>query len=85
MRQKYWLLPAFLLSFLSSPIAADPFPPDLGGTAIHFQPVSWPTEPVNALECGDSCGDWKPYTRFQNPINDPRSQDDSNGGTAPQN
>ena len=55
------------------------------GPAVHYQPVSWPSEPVNPLNCGDSCGDWKPYTRFRNSLTDPRTQDPSNGGTAPQN
>ena len=54
------------------------------GAAIHFQPVAWPSEPA-AASCGDSCGSWKPYTRFGRSINDPRVQDPSNGGTAPQN
>jgi uncharacterized repeat protein (TIGR01451 family) len=55
------------------------------GTAIHYQPVLWPSEPSDPTQCGDSCGSWKPYTRFNRSINDQRVQDPSNGGTAPQN
>jgi large repetitive protein len=80
---------SFVFSLLLSlSVSADPFPPNWdngAGAAIHYDPVSWPTEPANAADCGDSCGQWKPYTRFQNSINDPRAKDDSNGGTAPQN
>lgn len=68
-------------------VYADPFPPlwDNGsGAAVHYQPVGWPSEPTNPRDCGDSCGDWKPYTRFQQTINDPRTKDASNGGTSPQ-
>lgn len=72
--------------------AGHPFPPAWGtGTVdetngpIHFAPVAWPSEPADPASCGPSCGDWKPYTRFQAQINDPRTQDPSNGGTAPQN
>ncbi|MBL4607625.1 MAG: DUF11 domain-containing protein, partial [Pseudomonadales bacterium] len=87
MNQRYWLRASllFLVSFIAS---ADPFPPiwDAGaGLATHHDPVAWPSEPANATDCGDNCGDWKPYTRFQNSVNDPRAQDDSNGGTTPQN
>lgn len=74
-----------LLSINSS--VADPYPPtwDNGnGGAIHYTPVSWPSEPANPVNCGTSCGDWKPYTRFQQNMNDPRTQDPSNGGTSPQ-
>jgi uncharacterized repeat protein (TIGR01451 family) len=56
-----------------------------GGPAVHYQPVSWPAEPANPLNCGNACGDWKPYTRFNRSLIDPRTQDPSNGGTAPQN
>jgi uncharacterized repeat protein (TIGR01451 family)/fimbrial isopeptide formation D2 family protein len=69
-------------------VLANPFPGLWGngsGPAVHFDPVAWPSEPVNPLACGATCGDWKPYTRFRNPIGDPRTQDPSNGGTAPQN
>ncbi|MES2672928.1 MAG: InlB B-repeat-containing protein [Pseudomonadota bacterium] len=69
------------------PSVADPYPPTWGigvGGAIHYSPVSWPSEPVNPVNCGTSCGDWKPYTRFQQNMNDPRTQDPSNGGTSPQ-
>ncbi|HEX8433529.1 InlB B-repeat-containing protein, partial [Archangium sp.] len=54
------------------------------GPAVHHPPVSWPAEPV-ASECGVTCGEWLPYTRFQNALNDPRTKDPSNGGTSPQN
>jgi uncharacterized repeat protein (TIGR01451 family)/fimbrial isopeptide formation D2 family protein len=69
-------------------VLANPFPGLWGngsGPAVHFDPVAWPNEPVNPLACGATCGDWKPYTRFRNAIADPRTQDPSNGGTAPQN
>ncbi|MFO1389940.1 InlB B-repeat-containing protein [Cellvibrio sp.] len=68
-------------------VVADPYPPtwDNGiGAAIHYSPVSWPSEPTNPVNCGATCGDWKPYTRFQQGMKDPRTQDPSNGGTAPQ-
>ncbi len=55
------------------------------GGAIHFAPAPWPAEPGNPAECGVQCGDWKPYSRFQTGVNDPRVQDPSNGGTSPQN
>src|SRR5690242_4130690 len=58
-------------------VFANPFPPLWGngaGPAVHYAPVAWPTDAA-----------WQPYTRFNNPINDPRTQDPSNGGTAPQN
>ncbi len=73
--------------FLSMLSIADPYPPtwDNGnGAEIHYAPVVWPSEPVNPVDCGTSCGDWKPYTRFQKNMNDPRTQDPSNGGTSPQ-
>jgi uncharacterized repeat protein (TIGR01451 family) len=54
------------------------------GQAVHHLPVPWPAEPAPAA-CGASCGGWLPYTRFQNALNDPRTQDPSNGGTSPQN
>lgn len=47
--------------------------------------VAWPAEPANPQQCGTQCGDWLPYTRFQGGVADPRIQDPSNGGTAPQN
>ncbi|MCB1776414.1 MAG: DUF11 domain-containing protein [Candidatus Competibacteraceae bacterium] len=82
----------FLLTLMAFQSHADPFPPDWGTGAvneasgpIHFAPVAWPTEPSDPQNCGVTCGDWKPYTRFQNDIDDPRTQDPSNGGTAPQN
>ncbi|UPT77791.1 Ig-like domain-containing protein [Sulfurovum sp. XGS-02] len=57
-------------------LSADPFPPhvDSNITGAHYAPVSWPAE-----------NEWKPYSRFGNDINDARTQDPSNGGTAPQN
>jgi uncharacterized repeat protein (TIGR01451 family) len=73
-----------LCSGLSS---ADPYPPEWNsgaGASIHYEPVAWPGEPVNPIDCGTSCGQWKPYTRFQQPMNDPRTRDPSNGGTSPQ-
>ena len=72
-------------------VGADPYPPVWGtGTAsaagpIHFAPAAWPTEPANIVDCGVNCGQWLPYSRFQAGITDPRTQDPSNGGTAPQN
>lgn len=76
----------FICLFLCIPIAhTDPFPPDWSdASAVHFQPVAWPNEPANAADCTDACGDWKPYTRFQNELADARNQDSSNGGTSPQ-
>ncbi|MBI5100624.1 MAG: DUF11 domain-containing protein [Nitrospirae bacterium] len=77
---------------LAPPVVADTYPPVWGsGTAneaagpIHFAPAAWPGEPADPVNCGVNCGDWKPYTRFQSDIADPRVQDPSNGGTAPQN
>lgn len=64
---------------------AGPYPPTLSNGAAHFPAVEWPSEPANPLACGAECGQWKPYTRFQSGIADPRVQDPSNGGTAPQN
>ena len=69
----------------SGSVGADPFPPVWGGPAVHHQPVAWPTEPPDPAQCGSACGEWKPYTRFQNTLNDPRIKDPSNGGTSPQN
>jgi uncharacterized repeat protein (TIGR01451 family)/MYXO-CTERM domain-containing protein len=54
------------------------------GGAVKYPPVAWPSEPTPS-QCGDTCGEWLPYTRFQHPVKDPRTQDPSNGGTAPQN
>jgi hypothetical protein len=65
----------------TSPITLD----DDHGGPIHFAPAPWPAEPDNPAECGVQCGDWKPYSRFQTGVNDPRVQDPSNGGTSPQN
>lgn len=73
-------------------VHADPFPPMWGtGTPneaagpIHFAPVAWPNEPADPKDCGQQCGGWQPYTRFQTGLQDPRVQDPSNGGTSPQN
>lgn len=76
-----------VLVSLSSVVSANPFPPewsDGNGAAIHYAPIAWPSEPVNAADCNETCGDWKPYTRFQNELADARNQDPSNGGTSPQ-
>src|SRR4051812_3549431 len=54
------------------------------GPSVTHPPVAWPTEPAPG-SCGDTCGQWLPYTRFQHSLNDPRTQDPSNGGTSPQN
>ncbi len=79
----------FITTILASGIlAADPYPPEWNGgagAAIHFDPVLWPNEPADPLNCTQNCGDWLPYTRFDNGIADPRTQDPSNGGTSPQN
>lgn len=82
-RLKICLSAALLFAGLHS--LADPFPPTLANGAAHFPPVAWPAEPTNPLQCGASCGEWQPYTRFQSGVADPRTQDPSNGGTAPQN
>ena len=54
------------------------------GPAVHHLPVPWPKEELDG-GCGATCGEWLPYTRFQNSLNDPRTKDPSNGGTSPQN
>lgn len=78
----------FLLSLLVSGIVvSDTYPPlwnNGDGAAIHYQPVAWPSEPSDPANCGADCGEWKPYTRFQNNLADPRIKDPSNGGTSPQ-
>ena len=75
--------------FLVGTAVSDPFPPDWGGgtgPAVHYAPADWPAEPGgDPLNCQHNCGDWQPYTRFDNSIGDPRVQDPSNGGTSPQN
>ncbi len=79
---------ALISALLSTSAFPDPYPPywDGGaGAAVHYAPVAWPNEPALPSNCGATCGDWLPYMRFQNNINDPRTQDPSNGGTAPQN
>src|SRR3954463_395319 len=84
-RLRWTLLVAFAIGTI---VLANPFPPLWGngaGPSVHFQPVAWPSEPSNPANCGANCGDWKPYTRFRNALADPRTQDPSNGGTAPQN
>ncbi|MFO1284681.1 MAG: hypothetical protein U1F51_19855 [Burkholderiales bacterium] len=83
------LLQALVLGLVlcssTGPAIADPYPPTWGGGAAHFPPVAWPTEPADIAQCGHACGDWKLYSRFQAGVTDPRVQDPSNGGTAPQN
>src|SRR5712691_10528377 len=77
-----------LVGLCSTSAFPDPFPPYWNGgagLAIHFPPVPWPAEPADPKQCGTTCGEWLPYTRFQNGIDDPRTQDPSNGGTEPQN
>lgn len=78
---------ALTAAFTASIGSAAPFPPvwDGGdGAAIHHAPVAWPVEPADLRNCTENCGDWKPYTRFQQSMKDPRNRDPSNGGTAPQ-
>ena len=74
---------AIFFAFLLLPFSlyADTYPPDWNGGVvdeingpIHYAPVSWPSNT-----------EWKPYSRFGESINDARTQDPSNGGTAPQN
>ncbi|HXS51821.1 MAG TPA: hypothetical protein VN782_04760, partial [Usitatibacter sp.] len=80
------LVAAFVSCFASlEPAQADPFPPFWNSAAVHFPPVAWPSEPADPKQCGATCGEWKPYTRFQAGLADARTQDPSNGGTAPQN
>ncbi|HEY2967651.1 MAG TPA: DUF11 domain-containing protein, partial [Casimicrobiaceae bacterium] len=74
-----------ILAVVSNTAHPDPYPPYWGSAAVHFPPVLWPAEPADPKQCGAACGEWLPYTRFQNDIADPRTQDPSNGGTAPQN
>jgi uncharacterized repeat protein (TIGR01451 family) len=65
------------LAITARSATATPYPPywDGGaGPAVHFQPVAWPSEPS-----------WIAYTQQAYTINDPRTQDPSNGGTRPQN
>ncbi|MCW5212430.1 DUF11 domain-containing protein, partial [Desulfobulbus sp. TB] len=85
MKNFCWIIGALILALLPVAAQADPYPPTTANTALHFPVVAWPTEPANPLDCGNTCGDWKPYTRFQTGANDPRTQDPSNGGTSPQN
>ena len=84
MLKKFILITVISLSVLInlSSIYADPFPPDIA--SAHYQPASWPVEPADPVNCAESCGDWKPYTRFNNQLADPRTRDPSNGGTSPQ-
>ena len=81
--KRYYALLALFFVFLLLPFTAnaDSYPPNWGtGTVdevngpIHYAPVAWPAQV-----------EWKPYSRFGESINDPRTQDPSNGGTAPQN
>jgi len=83
-----FLVQALLMVLLLSSafmVSADPYPPTLGNGAAHFPAVAWPAEPSDPTQCGTTCGDWLPYTRFQSGVADPRVQDPSNGGTSPQN
>jgi uncharacterized repeat protein (TIGR01451 family) len=74
------------LGFPGSQVAhADPYPPVWPASGVHYQPVSWPSEPANPVACGFTCGEWIPYTQYGISMNDPRIQDPSNGGTSPQN
>ena len=75
----------FALEAVCQTARSDPYPPFWGSSAVHFPPVAWPAEPADPKQCGANCGEWLPYTRFQNNVADPRTQDPSNGGTAPQN
>ena len=85
----FWII-LFITSFNLA--IADPYPPTwtnsagtaADGIASHYMPVAWPTEPSSPLDCGKACGEWLPYTRFQNEMADPRTKDPSNGGTSPQ-
>ncbi|MDO8342678.1 MAG: isopeptide-forming domain-containing fimbrial protein [Cellvibrio sp.] len=82
-----WLVGVMWGVLWASFTSADPFPPEWNsgaGASIHYAPVAWPSEPVIPIDCGTACGQWKPYTRFQQPMNDPRTRDPSNGGTSPQ-
>ncbi|KGJ99076.1 beta strand repeat-containing protein, partial [Thalassotalea sp. ND16A] len=77
----------FALILVASSVKSEPYPPlwsNGSGAAIHYSPVQWPAEPPDPADCGDDCGEWKPYTRFQNGLADPRTKDPSNGGTSPQ-
>lgn len=79
-----WIVASLIMVTAAS---ADPYPPTWSngaGAAVHYAPVGWPSEPANPVNCGNTCGSWKPYTRFQQGMNDPRTQDPSNGGTSPQ-
>lgn len=70
------------LWLMSSVAHADPFPPyyDIDasgnptGAGVHYAPQPWP-----------DYDDWIPYTSEGNTVNDPRNNDDSNGGARPQN
>ena len=62
---------------LAAPLPAplpDPYPPTTSNGAAHWAPVAWPSET-----------NWHTYTLDGWKLNDPRTQDPSNGGTAPQN
>ena len=64
-----------LLPAVTPPAYADPAPNWNGNTvggALHFALAPWPST-------------WTAYTRKDSTINDPRTQDPSNGGTTPQN
>ena len=77
------VLPAALILVVM--VRADPFPPFWeggAGTAIHYQPVAWPT---NDGDGELDNGDWTPYTMIGADLQDQKVQDPSNGGTSPQN
>jgi uncharacterized repeat protein (TIGR01451 family) len=62
---------------LSAPAVADPYPPlwnGGAGAAIHFAPVTWPSD-----------ASWIPYLYQSSSLADAANSDPSNGGTSPQN
>ncbi|MEA1953523.1 MAG: DUF11 domain-containing protein, partial [Campylobacterota bacterium] len=75
---KFYMLLIFIIGATLFPLSlqADPYPPDNvdDASGMHYAPVAWPAD-----------SEWKPYTRFNNQMEDPRTQDPSNGGTSPQN
>src|SRR5437762_13584437 len=78
-RMLQWSMLLLLLdaSVVLKPAAANPFPPywnNGSGPAVHFAPVSWPSDPS-----------FIPYTQYGRSLNDPRTSDPSNGGARPQN
>src|ERR1035437_10792964 len=71
-----------ILALLPMLAAADPYPPRWTGTnpdpanGLHFKVAPWPS---------DASFEAIPFTQNGNPVDDPRTQDPSNGGTRPQN